>query len=153
MDAAFHQEAEAGAWGFIARDEMGNFIAAAAGKLEHIRSPLQAELSACMMAIDGAADLGAQRVVFESDCLTMINALNGREYDAAELGVLFREARSLCRLSFESYDFKFCRRGCNLIAHNLAQFGLGAVVSLSVWDVEAPDFVSALVGTEMVHQV
>lgn len=69
MDAAFHVESETGAWGFVVRDETGSFLAGAAGRMEHVRSPLQAEvcamcMHACMQAIQGAADLGAQCIIF-----------------------------------------------------------------------------------------
>lgn len=83
----------------------------------------------------------------------MVFALNGREYDGAELGVLFREARSLCHASFVSYEFKYCRRDCNMVAHTLARFGLSADAPLSFWAGDAPSFVSVLVNTEMVHHV
>lgn len=40
IDAAFREMSEAGAWDFVARDETGSFLAAAAGKMEHVRSSL-----------------------------------------------------------------------------------------------------------------
>ena len=153
MDAAFLAESEVGAWGFVIRDELGNFLAGAAGKLQYVRSPLQAEISACMKAIEGAADLGAQRIILESDCLMMNSALKSRDYDTTELGVLFREARSVCHASFGSYEFMFCHRECNRVAHSVAQFGLRAAGPFSVWAAEAPDFVSVLVDTEMVRHL
>ena len=107
LDAAFHVESETGAWGFIARDKTGDFLAAAAGKMNHVRSALHVEMIACMRATEGAPDLGAQRISFESYYLTMISALKGRDYDAAELGVLFREARSMCHASFIFSEFMF----------------------------------------------
>ena len=67
MDAAFHVESETGAWGFIARNEAGDFLAAAAGKMNHVRSALHAEVIAFMRAIEGAADLAAQRISFQLD--------------------------------------------------------------------------------------
>ena len=153
MDAAFHVESETGAWGFIARDETGDFLAAAAGKMNHVRSALHAEVIACMRAIEGAADLGAQRISFESDCLTMISALKGWGYDAAELGALFRAVRSMCHASFVFSEFMFCPRNCNHVAHALAQFALGAAEPLHVWVNVAPDFVSVLVNADMASQV
>ncbi|VAH77352.1 unnamed protein product [Triticum turgidum subsp. durum] len=106
-----------------------------------------------MRAIEGAADLGAQRISFELDYLTMISALKGRDYDAAELGVLFREERSLCHASFVFFEFMFCPRKCNHVAHALAQFAMGAVEPLHVWANVAPDFVSILVNADMASQV
>ena len=153
MDATFDVESETGAWGFIARDETGDFLAAAAGKMNHVRSALHSEVITCMRAIEGAADLGAQRISFESDCLTMISALKGRDYDVAELGVLFREARSMCHASFVFSEFMFCPRNCNCVAHVLAQFAIGADEPLHVWANVAPDFVSVLVNADMASQV
>ena len=49
----------------------GDFIVAAAGKLKHLR------------------------VVFESDSQTLVNALQGKSYDLADIGILVREIRSL----------------------------------------------------------
>ena len=153
MDGAFHVESETGAWGFIARDETGDFPAGAASKMNHVTSALHAEVIACMQAIEGAADLGAQCISFESDCLTMISALKGRDYDAAELGVLFREARSMCHASFIFSEFMFCPRKCNHVAHALTQFAMEAAEHLHVWANVAPDFVSVLVNADMASQV
>lgn len=59
MDASFLEALEYGVWGFVARDEAGSFLVATADKLDHIRTPLQAEISACSKAIEGATDLRA----------------------------------------------------------------------------------------------
>jgi hypothetical protein len=67
MDADFWEPLGSGAWGFIARDDRGEFVAAAAGKLRHLRSALQAETEACVAAVEGAVALGLNRVVFELD--------------------------------------------------------------------------------------
>jgi hypothetical protein len=40
VDAAFWEPLRTGSWGFIARDGNGEFVAAAAGKLRHLRSAL-----------------------------------------------------------------------------------------------------------------
>jgi hypothetical protein len=69
FDASFIENTKTGAWGFVARDDTGEFFAAATGKLRHISSALQAETEACAAAIEGAAALlGLHRIVFESDC-------------------------------------------------------------------------------------
>jgi hypothetical protein len=128
---------------------MGEFIAAAAGKLKHIRSALQAETEACTATTEGAATLGFHRVVFESDCQILVNALKNGSYDLSVLGVLIREARSVCISSFESYEFNYCPRSCNKIAHELAQHGLCADDECVGWADSAPDFVSVMVTSEI----
>jgi hypothetical protein len=40
VDAAYWEPRATGAWGFIVRDYKGEFVAAAAGKLRHLRSAL-----------------------------------------------------------------------------------------------------------------
>ena len=148
VDTTFDSQSNTGAWGFIVRYGAGDFIAAAAGKLAHIRDPLHAEAEASLEAIEAAADLGVQRVVFESDCQVLVNALKSKEFDVAEVGVLIREARSLCCASFESAEFTFCRRECNKVAHVLAQQAYRALVPLSIWTENAPVCVSVLVASE-----
>ena len=64
FDAAFSEQRKDGAWGFVARDDSGEFIAAAAGKLRHLRDALQAETEACVAAIEGAVALGLNRDIF-----------------------------------------------------------------------------------------
>jgi hypothetical protein len=64
FDAAFLESTGLGAWGFVARTDAGDFIAAAAGKLRHLRDALHAEAEACVAATEGAAALGLHRVVF-----------------------------------------------------------------------------------------
>jgi ribonuclease HI len=133
FDAAFCQDTQRGAWGFIARDDRGSFLAGGARSMSNLSSALHAEASACIHAIECVSNLGAFRIVFESDCLNLVNALNSGEYDLSHLGVLFREARSLCYGAFDTFDFTFCKRSCNRAAHAIAQHGkeLGAMHSLA----------------------
>jgi ribonuclease HI len=64
FDASYIDSTKSGAWGFIARSETGEFVAAAAGKLQYLRSALQAETEACLAAVEGAVALGLHRVIF-----------------------------------------------------------------------------------------
>lgn len=97
IDAAFRKMSEAEAWDFVARDEAGKWnMSGAHCKLRrlHVLERLKAWLIREL-----------KRVIFELDCQPMISALKGRNYDAADLGVLYREARRLCHASFVFYDF------------------------------------------------
>uniref|UniRef100_A0A8R7TS40 RNase H type-1 domain-containing protein n=1 Tax=Triticum urartu TaxID=4572 RepID=A0A8R7TS40_TRIUA len=92
-----------GAWGCVARSDHGEVIFACAGKLEFLASPLQAEATACIKAIEAASELGIHRVIFESDSLQLVNALKTGEYDKSSIGVLLREVRSICCASFDAF--------------------------------------------------
>jgi hypothetical protein len=154
FDAAYCQETHEGAWGFIARADDGTFIVAGAGRMSHLSSALHAEASACVAAIEKTSNLGAFRVTFESDSLNLVNALKTGDYDMADIGVLFREARSLCTLAFDAFDFTFCRRSCNKAAHAIAQHGKELGAMNSVWLEDAPAFVSMLVASDLaMHHV
>jgi ribonuclease HI len=149
FDAAFHQSNGFGAWGLVARTDEGEFIAAAAGKLRHLHDALQAEAEACVAATEGAVALGLHRVVFESDSKNLVQALNSESHDLSKIGVLIREARSICISYFESFEFTFVSRHCNKVAHTLAQYGYTADDECRGWAEDAPDFVSALVASDV----
>lgn len=58
IDAAFHEVVGRGAWGCVARSDQGEVIFACAGKLDYLASPLQAEATACIKAIEATSKLG-----------------------------------------------------------------------------------------------
>jgi hypothetical protein len=120
FDAAFRAESRIGAWGYIARSDDGDCIGAAAGKLRYIRDPLQAEAEAGLAAVEGAAAMGLNRVVFESDSKNLVSALRDKKQDLSVIGVLLKEMRSICIVSFQSFKFQFVSRKINGVAHSLA---------------------------------
>jgi hypothetical protein len=123
FDGSFKADTGNGGWGYIIRDQAGNFVAAGAGRLMNLGSALQAEAEACLAAIQGADKIGANRVIFESDASNLVQGLKSSDYDKSEIGVLVKEARSSCILNFASFEFAFSRRSCNNAAHELAKLG------------------------------
>ena len=152
VDAAFRKETADGAWGFVVRSDAGEYIAAAAGKLRYLKDALQAEAEACVAATEGASALGLNRVIFESDCRTLVTALKTHSHDLSPIGVLLQEIRSNCISSFETFEFRFAPRSCNSVAHSLAQYGLHAETDCSAWEGSAPVFVSVLVASDVAVQ-
>ena len=67
--------------------------------------------------------------------------------------MLFREAGSLCFANFDRFEFVFCCRTCNSVAHALAQFGFHAALPATVWTEHLPDFVSSLVASDVAAPV
>ena len=131
------------------RDDSGDFIAAAAGRLTHVKDALQAETEACVAAAEGANALGLHRVIFESDCKTLVEAVRSRSHDLAHVGVLLKEIRSICIGSFESWRFEHVLRSGNCAAHSLSQYGLRAEIMCTGWEGEAPGFISDVVASEI----
>ena len=84
----------------------------------------------------------------ESDSAILVQALKTSEYDLSEIGTLLREARSSCILNFDVFEFDFCRRECNKVAHELAQYGARVGLPISEWIEHVPKFVSVLVTSD-----
>lgn len=96
--------------------------------------------------------MGINQAIFESDSVSLVNAINSGERDLSSIGVLIREARSLCYASFDAFEFTFCKRSCNSVAHSLAAFGYRAGVVCSWWKDQAPEFVCDLVAGDSAVQ-
>jgi hypothetical protein len=57
FDATSVDNIKVGVWRFNAHSDIGEFVAAVAGKLQFIHSALQAETEACATAVEGAIAL------------------------------------------------------------------------------------------------
>lgn len=141
FDAAFNPATGEGGWGAIA----------AAGKLDYLGSALQAESEALIQTIKLAEGHGMGRVVFETDCLILQQAVSSFGQDRGPLGILFREARFLLQLGFIQYQVVHCPRVCNKPAHVLAAYGSSSDPnSLRLRLSDVPDNVIRAVTADMV---
>jgi ribonuclease HI len=153
FDGSFNATSGTGGWGYVIRDQAGNFIAAGAGKLKNLGSALQSEAVACLAAIRGADRVGANRIIFESDASNLVQGLQSKDYDKSEIGVLVKEARSLCIMNFSSFQFSFSRRTCNIAAHELAKLGANSESEDSYWDVSAPGCIVNILASDLAGPV
>ena len=64
FDGAFNSTSHAGGWGYAIRDQLGDYVAAGAGKAVHLKDALQSEVVACLAGVDGAMKMGLNRVIF-----------------------------------------------------------------------------------------
>ncbi|RLN33599.1 hypothetical protein C2845_PM03G24330 [Panicum miliaceum] len=122
-DGAFVAQTGEGGWGFVIRDKEGEVIYAGAGKLEHLRDALQAEIRACLEGTKGAAEMGLGRVVVETDSLILKNSLKDNSYRLAEAGGAILELKNFIREHFFSCVVNYVPRSCNKVAHALAAKG------------------------------
>lgn len=76
VDASFHAETLSGACGAIARDDRGNFLAAATCVLPHVSNVHSAELLAVRSGLTLAANLGCTKVIIESDSMVALEAIS-----------------------------------------------------------------------------
>jgi hypothetical protein len=150
IDGSFCKETSTGGWGFCIRDFQGDVCGAGMGHLPHVHDALQAETMACLKAIEFAAELGIGRIIIETDATLLKAALQTTDLDLARHGVLFREAKFLLLTSFLDYKVLYCKRGCNSVAHVLANKGasLGAG-GVMLWHEDVPEFVSTAVASDL----
>ncbi|KAK1669229.1 hypothetical protein QYE76_057388 [Lolium multiflorum] len=148
FDGAFDYITGSGGWGYIIRDQAGDFVAAGSGKSVHLRDSLHSEAVACLAAINGAIRIGANRIIFESDASNLVQALKSTDYDKSSIGVLMKEARSLCVLNFALFQFSYARRTCNTAAHVLAKIGVSSESSDSFWEDYAPFCISDIIASD-----
>lgn len=87
------------------RNEEGHVLELGTGKLQHLSSPLHAEVLAALKGLDRAAYLGMNKVIVETDSIILGEALKTTSWDMSPYGALFRQIRDL--MIYELLDF-FC---------------------------------------------
>ncbi|XP_057427644.1 uncharacterized protein LOC130720950 [Lotus japonicus] len=117
VDAVFRSPSSRSGMGMIIREPNGNRV------LSHSRSftvasPLAAEAAAVREAMVIAGNLQIDQVRIKSDCLTLINLINGRGTDWT-IGTFLRDIQAL-RSSFPRCEFAWISRNLNTEAHNLS---------------------------------
>jgi hypothetical protein len=77
-------------------------------------------------------------VQVKSDSQNLIKAIQGKEFDLAPEGVLYKDIRAFISLNFSSVVFSFTPRERNKVAHALAAFGASQRESRLVWSEDLP---------------
>lgn len=114
VDGSFVEaNGEAGA-GVIARDSSGQVLFTAWRVLFRCRDAVEAEAEGIRLAAEWAMG----RVILESDCARVVQALKHGP-DRSEIGFTVTEARELTQLLLE-WKVSLAGRDCNKVAHELA---------------------------------
>jgi hypothetical protein len=92
-------------------------------------------------------------VQVESDSQNLIKAIQGKEFDLAPEGVLYRDIRAFISLNFSSVVFSFTPRECNKVAHALAAFGASQRGSRLVWPEDLPNSVRVLTASDLAESL
>ena len=137
----FEQQKEAGV-GIVIRDLHGVVMAALSKKLKAPLGALEVEAKAMVKAVTFAWDLGIRDCIFESDALTIVNAML-RLTDPPS-STANNIAGSLSHLyKFCAVQFNHVPRSGNKVAHTLAQFARGSSV-MHAWIEETPSCIEKL---------
>jgi len=149
VDASFHEKTKQGGWGFVARDYKGNFLEGGAGMIVRAANALQAETLGVLRSLERAAALGMTRIILETDAAVVGKAITSTTLDRSTNGCLFRQIREFMVSQFVCCTVSICSRLCNRVADALASFGCTLEDGSSKYMSHIPDFVSALVSSDL----
>ena len=94
IDAAFRAKSNTGGWGFVARDNTGEFLEGGCGSLEHVTSSIHAEALAALNSLQRVAQLGMTRIVLETDASNLHKGLTSDDLDRSTEEGIFRQIRN-----------------------------------------------------------
>jgi ribonuclease HI len=119
-DAAIFEAAGGMSAGVIMRDHQGTCFLACRQYFEGLLSPEHAEALAFRHAIQLARHEGRDRVIFASDCLSLVQRLNSSGLDRSSVGLVVSDIKQMAT-DFYEVSFRHVKRVLNEAAHLLAK--------------------------------
>ena len=144
-DAALQSKGDRAGWGMVARDWQGLMLGAWAVPSSSASNPKQEESMALKLAMKLAKQQVWKKVVFEVDCLQVVEELNREGTERIE-SVVFEDIRST-REFFDECCFTFTRRVNNFVSHTLAKLAISLEFSAE-WKEVFPAWLHDLVQME-----
>lgn len=118
VDAAFYAENMAGATGAVARDDRGEFIAAASWFIPHVTSADSAEANAIRNGLVLPMNIGCSSLIVESDSYNAVEIINQEDYQGQDVAI-YMECKQL-GADFSNFNVVHCFREANLVADSIA---------------------------------
>lgn len=145
VDGSFDlNNGKAGA-GVVARTSTGEVVFTAWRALFRCSDAAEAEARACVEGIRLAAEWAPGRVIIETDCARIVQAMQHGE-DKSDITFVMAEARELTQLLLE-WKVALVRRDCNAVANELAQLARRSTHT-AVWLGQAPACVLDLLNAD-----
>lgn len=144
-DASFHDNMAS--LGVVAIDEFGNKLGAL-GKILKAESPKEAKARALALAVGLPAAKGLKRVVIESDCVNIIEYMQGKEHQTSWQAKQQLEELNSTLSRFECIFFKWIPRACNVVANNISRWVMENKVEGSFSIEHLPQHICHLVNVE-----
>ena len=120
IDAAVFLEEGKSSWGIVVRDSQGLFLHAASRVVNDLFHVRELETLGLREALSWIKQLGFERVIFETDSLQVVQALQNRDVDFSEFGALIKDCLSLLQ-GKHYFSMAFTKRQNNVAAHILAR--------------------------------
>jgi hypothetical protein len=136
-DAAMFSSSRRMGIGVVIRDHTGSCLVACSEQYQEVAIPEIAEAIALHRAVVLAKDEGFANVIFNSDCLSLVNRVTTLVEDRSSCGPVIHDIRKIAS-SFTSCSFQHhVRCDLNVPAHKLAKFSEFSFCS--VWRGYTPD--------------
>ncbi|XP_074306616.1 uncharacterized protein LOC141641871 [Silene latifolia] len=113
-----------------------------------VKDPLLAEAAAVLEGVKEAASRGHEKVIIESDCLTVIEALKKGSTGTSVFSLVLDDILFL-RSEFTSISWSYTSRTNNSVAHALAHISL-RVVGRFVWSDGLPPIANSSVAFDLI---
>jgi ribonuclease HI len=120
VDAALFADQWRMAMGAFFREHDGSCLLAASEPLQGFSSPEVAEALALRQAASIAREKDVQRVIFASDCMSLILRLNSSAQDRSQVGSVVTDILKVAS-GFTSLVFQHVGHSINEAAHTLAR--------------------------------
>ncbi|GLT80072.1 hypothetical protein SLA2020_515330 [Shorea laevis] len=148
VDGAVSAHQRTHGMGAVARNSSGEVVAAMSCKGQGAVSAEIAEACCLRKALKWARDLSFEKVIMESDCASLVTAMNSHLSDInSSLGTVLSDCK-LLMASIPDCHVKFIRRVGNSVAHELARRALHAEDD-EYWIAAVPFFLAHIVTKEM----
>jgi hypothetical protein len=120
VDAALFPGQQRMAMGAVFTDHAGECVLVISEPLRGFTSPEMAEALALQRAVIVAGERGYDKVIFASDCLSLIQRILSPKPDRSLVGAVVADIK-LKRRCFSSVSFRHVKRSLNEAAHILAR--------------------------------
>ncbi|PWA86585.1 Amidophosphoribosyl transferase [Artemisia annua] len=122
-DASWLKESGKAGLGFVARNDCGDVLLSGARAECYTCSPLEAETKAILWTTNHANNKGYSKVIFESDSMCLVNALQ-KGTTLLQVASIFEQI-TCNSLAFRLCTWSFVKRDGNKVAHSIANWALG----------------------------
>lgn len=144
-DASFNKVKKIGCAGIIARDKEGKILFGIS-KSFVANSPILAEAIALREAIAVALNFGISDVIFENDCLDLIQACRGN-FQIGEIKGIVQDILQY-KSQFQNCGFTWVAKGGNMVAHQIAKLKMQGILPVH-WRWNHPPSLQGLIANDM----
>lgn len=124
FDVAIFRDSNLAGIGVVVRDWRDELVGALSSSMLLSHAVVDMEALVRRKALEFAAEIGLQRVIFELDSAVVITALNHNSARLSSYGVVIEDIR-IQALVFQSSIFNHISRSCNCVADALAKKAKG----------------------------